>query len=184
MRVIAGKFRSRNLQSLPGNDTRPTYDRLKETLFNILQSAGAVDGARFLDLYAGTGSVGLEAISRGARRSVFVDANKKAVSIIRANIAALGVDEQTSVLHEEVATALPLLQRSEEKFDVVFIDPPYALAGEYGRSLRLLGSGILLAENAIVIAEHDKRFEPGEEHDKLRRYRKLELGDSALSFYR
>jgi 16S rRNA (guanine966-N2)-methyltransferase len=184
MRVIAGKYRSRSLQSLPGNETRPTYDRLKETLFNILQSAGVIEGARFLDLFAGTGSVGIEALSRGAQRAVFVEAHKKAVGVIRANIASLGIDAETSVLHEEAASALPMLMNSGEEFDLVFLDPPYALAGEYERSLRLLGSGSLLAPGARVIAEHDKRFEPGEEHGPLKRYRKLESGDSALSFYK
>jgi len=184
MRVIAGKYRSRNLQSLPGNETRPTYDRLKETLFNVLQSAGAIEGSAFLDLYAGTGSVGIEALSRGAERVTFVESNKKAANLIRANLTSLNIDEEANVIHEEAADALPMLMRSNEQFDVVFLDPPYALAGEYGRSLRLLGSGILLKPNALVIAEHDKRFEPGEDHAPLQRYRRLEQGDSALSFYR
>jgi 16S rRNA (guanine966-N2)-methyltransferase len=184
MRVIAGKYRSRNLQSLPGNETRPTYDRLKETLFNVLQSAGAVEGAIFLDLFAGTGSVGIEALSRGASRIVFVESNKKAANLIRANLTSLNIDGNVSVLQEEAASALPMLIKSGEQFDVVFVDPPYALAGEYGRSLRLLGSGTLLKPNAIVIAEHDKRFEPGEDHTPLKRYRRLEQGDSVLSFYR
>ena len=184
MRVIAGKYRSRNLQSLPGNETRPTYDRLKETLFNVLQSAGAIEGASFLDLYAGTGSVGIEALSRGAERVVFVESNRKAANLIRSNLTSLDINEGISVLQEEAASALPMLMKSGEQFDVVFLDPPYALAGEYGRSLRLLGSGSLLKPNAIVIAEHDKRFEPGDDHAPLARYRRLEQGDSALSFYR
>jgi 16S rRNA (guanine966-N2)-methyltransferase len=184
MRVIAGKYRSRNLQSLPGNETRPTYDRLKETLFNVLQSAGAIEGASFLDLYAGTGSVGIEALSRGAERVVFVESNRKAANLIRSNLISLDINERISVLQEEAASALPMLMKSGEQFDVVFLDPPYALAGEYGRSLRLLGSGSMLKPNAIVIAEHDKRFEPGEDHAPLVRYRRLEQGDSALSFYR
>lgn len=184
MRVIAGKYRSRNLQSLPGNETRPTYDRLKETLFNVLQSAGAIEGAAFLDLYAGTGSVGIEALSRGAERVVFVESNRKASNLIRANLASLDINEGVSVLQDEAASALPILMKSEEQFDVVFLDPPYALAGEYGRSLRLLGSGSLLKPDGVVIAEHDKRFEPGEDHAPLKRYRRLEQGDSALSFYR
>src|SRR6266567_6859212 len=184
MRVIAGKFRSRNLQSLAGNETRPTYDRLKETLFNVLQSARALDGLTFLDLFAGTGAVGIEARSRGAERVVFVESNKKAVNLIRANLTSLHIDGEASVIHEEAATALPMLMKSGEQFDIVFLDPPYALAGEYGRSLRLLGNSTLLKADALVIAEHDKRFEPGEDHAPLKRYRRLEQGDSALSFYR
>ena len=184
MRVIAGKYRSRNLQSLPGNETRPTYDRLKETLFNVLQAAGAIEGAAFLDLFAGTGSVGIEALSRGAERVTFVESNRKAANLIRTNLESLNIDEGASVLQEESETALPMLIKSGEQFDVVFLDPPYALSGEYGRALRLMGGGTLLKPTSVVIAEHDKRFEPGEEHGTLKRYRRLEQGDSALSFYR
>jgi 16S rRNA (guanine(966)-N(2))-methyltransferase RsmD len=184
MRVIAGKYRSRNLDSLPGNETRPTYDRLKETLFNVLQSAGAIEGATFLDLYAGTGSVGIEALSRGANRVVFVEFNRKAANLIRSNLTSLNINEGVDVFQEEAADALPMLMKAAEQFDVVFLDPPYALAGEYGRSLRLLATGSLLKPHALVIAEHDKRFEPGEDHTPLKRYRRLEQGDTALSFYR
>src|SRR3569833_3131701 len=117
MRGIAGKYRSRNLQSLPGNETRPTYDRLKETLFNVLQSAGAIEGAAFLDLFAGTGSVGIEALSRGADRVVFVESNRKAANLIRTNQTSLNIDEGVSVLQEEAASALPMLMKSGEQFD-------------------------------------------------------------------
>jgi 16S rRNA (guanine966-N2)-methyltransferase len=184
MRVIAGKYRSRNLDSLPGNETRPTYDRLKETLFNVLQSAGAIEGAVFLDLYAGTGSVGIEALSRGAERVVFVESNRKAANLIQSNLNSLNINAGADVFQEEAADALPMLMKADEQFDVVFLDPPYALAGEYGRSLRLLATQTLLKPHALVIAEHDKRFEPGEDHAPLKRYRRLEQGDSALSFYR
>jgi 16S rRNA (guanine(966)-N(2))-methyltransferase RsmD len=184
MRVIAGKYRSRNIESLPGNETRPTYDRLKETLFNILQSAGVIEGATFLDLFAGTGSVGIEALSRGAERVVFVESNRKAANLIRSNLKSLNIDEGADVFQEEVADALPMLMNAAEQFDIVFLDPPYALAGEYGRSLRLLSTGSLLKPHSLVIAEHDKRFEPGEDHSPLKRYRRLDQGDSALSFYR
>src|SRR6185369_3719816 len=109
MRVIAGKYRSRNIESLPGNETRPTYDRLKETLFNILQSAGVIEGATFLDLFAGTGSVGIEALSRGAERVVFVESNRKAANLIRNNLKSLNIDEGAEVFQEETADALPML---------------------------------------------------------------------------
>ena len=184
MRVIAGKFRSRNLQSLPGNETRPTYDRLKETLFNVLQSAGVTEGASFLDLFAGTGAVGIEALSRGARRVVFVESNRKAVNLIRTNLTALAVGDEAEVIGEEVASALPQLMKTGEGFDIVFIDPPYALQGEYERALRLLGGSSLLKAGALVIAEHDKRFDPGDGQAPLKRFRRLEQGDSSLSFYR
>ncbi len=184
MRVIAGKYRSRNLQSLPGSDTRPTYDRLKETLFNVLHSAGVLEGARFLDLFAGTGSIGIEALSRGAAKAVFVESNRKAVRVIEQNLAALKITDEANVIDDAAAAAIPMLGRAGNQFDVVFIDPPYAMQGEYERTLRLLESSGVLAEGAVVVAEHDKRFDPGEGEWALRRYRRLEQGDSALSFYK
>src|SRR5512144_1207825 len=103
MRVIAGKFRSRNLKSLAGQETRPTYDRLRETLFNVLSSAGAIDDAIFVDLFAGTGSIGIEALSRGARMVYFAESEKKAARIIRENLASLGIGEGFEVHEREAA---------------------------------------------------------------------------------
>lgn len=184
MRVIAGKFRSRNLQSLPGSDTRPTYDRLKETLFNVLQSAGVVEGARFLDLYAGTGSVGIEALSRGAASVVFVESNRKAVRVIETNLRSLGIRDEAMVISAETASVLADLSRGEDRFSVIFVDPPYAMQGEYERTLRLLDRSEMLDTGAVVVAEHDKRFDPGEQHGTLHRYRLLNQGESSLSFYK
>ncbi len=181
MRVIAGKFRSRNLQSLEGRETRPTYDRLKETLFNVLQSAGVLEDASFLDLFAGTGSIGIEALSRGAASVCFVESNRKAANLIRSNLASLGIRDGVTVIESEVASALPSL---EDPFDVIFLDPPYQMKGEYERALRLLSSGTLLKPTTIVVAEHEKRFDPGDGYASLRRYRLLTQGESSLSFYR
>ncbi len=184
MRIIAGKFRSRNLQSLPGNETRPTYDRLKETLFNVLASAGKLDGAIFVDLFAGTGSIGIEALSRGAAHVYFAEDARKAAQVIRANLQSLGIVEEAEVFERSAADSLRIMQGAGVRADVVFLDPPYKLQGAYSQVLRIISQSDLLAEDGIVIAEHEKRFDPGDGEGTLHRYRTLQQGESALSFYR
>jgi 16S rRNA (guanine966-N2)-methyltransferase len=184
MRVIAGKFRSRNLQSLPGLETRPTYDRLKETLFNVLAAAGLIEGKVFVDLFAGTGSIGIEALSRGASRVYFVESSRKAAQVIRANLQALGVESDAEVYDRMVAEGIRWLVERGIHADVVFMDPPYRLQGAYGQVQRLITSSGVLANEGVLVAEHEKRFDPGEGEPGLRRFRKLQQGDSALSFYR
>lgn len=184
MRVIAGKFRSRSLQSLPGNDTRPTYDRLKETLFNVLASAGKLEGAVFVDLFAGTGAIGIEALSRGAAQVYFVESSRKAAQIIRANLESLDITEEAEVLEQSVADGLRQLAASDIHPDVIFLDPPYRMQGAYEQVLRIISQTGILTDSGIVVAEHEKRFDPGSSEGNLGRYRKLSQGDSALSFYR
>ena len=183
MRVIGGEFRSRRLQTPPGNATRPTSDRLRETLFNVL--GPAVDGARFLDLYAGSGAVGVEALSRGALFAGFVERGPAALGAIRANLAALGLGSSSSVESRTVTAALERLLEAPESFDFVFLDPPYEAVSEYTETLGLLGreSARLLRPEAVVIAEHARRQALPEQFGALRRRRLLEQGDAALSFY-
>ena len=133
MRVIAGKFRSRRLKSLPGLNTRPTPDRLRETLFNILSPR--MEGCAFVDAYAGTGAVGIEALSRGARRAVFIDRSRAAVEVIRENLASLGLTGRSEVF---TGKTLAVLERVDA--DIVFLDPPYEMEKEYKDALGLLGS--------------------------------------------
>jgi 16S rRNA (guanine966-N2)-methyltransferase len=172
MRVIAGEFRSRRLKSLPGAETRPTPDRLRETLFDIL--APRIEGSVFLDAYAGTGAVGIEALSRGARRTVFLEKNRAAVETIRDNLEALGVSRKAAVVPGPVLRALP-----NHAADIVFLDPPYDQEREYAAVLETLGGN----PPPIVIAQHS-RFHPlGEEYGRLRRVRELRQGDNMLSFY-
>jgi len=182
MRVIAGKFRSRTLKTLEGSQTRPTYDRLKETLFNVLASAGRVEGCAWADLFAGTGSIGIEALSRGAIAVHFAESGVRAARVLRENLAALQL--QAEVSEADAAAALRHWERDGASFDVCFLDPPYDSHGAYGEVLRTVGKGKVLREGGIVVAEHDKRFDPGEGEGALRRYRVVKQGDSALSFYR
>ncbi len=184
MRIIAGKFRSRPLQSLPGLDLRPTSDRLRETLFNVLASAGDLQESVWLDLYAGSGAVGIEALSRGARQVYFVESAKKHVRLLRENLASLGIDSGFEVEEREVARALPLLESTGVVCNYCFLDPPYRMHGSYERTLGFLSQARLLQPSSIVVAEHEKRFDPGERFGALVRYRKLEQGDTGLSFYR
>ena len=138
MRVIAGKFRSRNLKSLEGQETRPTYDRLRETLFNVLASAGVLEDAVFVDLFAGTGSIGIEALSRGARMAYFVESEKKAARIIRENLGSLGISAGFEVHERDAVQAVRLLDSTAVSCDVCFLDPPYQMHGAYEQVLGLL----------------------------------------------
>jgi 16S rRNA (guanine966-N2)-methyltransferase len=186
MRVIAGKFRSRPLHTLRGMDLRPTADRLRETLFNVL-GAGNPDAFAetvWIDLCAGTGAVGIEALSRGAAQVYFVESSPAAAGLIRRNLESLGVAAGFEVMKEDAVRALPKLEAKNVTANFIFLDPPYRMEKIYLRVLAAVAqSSSLLAQDAVVIAEHDKRFDPGEEFEGLQRFRKLEQGDAVLSFY-
>jgi 16S rRNA (guanine966-N2)-methyltransferase len=186
MRVIAGIHRSRILKSLKGLALRPTSDRLRETLFNV--AGPGVAGSRFLDLFAGTGAIGIEALSRGAAEVVFVENHPPAAALIRRNLASLGIRSGATVLASDVLRALEKLasrqQRAIVRFDFVFLDPPYAAAKDYSRVLEFLGSADLLSSGGIVVAEHRRSFALLEAAGEVLRYRVLKQGDAALSFYR
>ncbi|HTS57197.1 MAG TPA: 16S rRNA (guanine(966)-N(2))-methyltransferase RsmD [Terriglobales bacterium] len=186
MRVIAGKYRSRRLRSLPGIDLRPTADRLRETLFDVLSAGGrtALEQSHWIDCYAGTGAVGIEALSRGAGMVYFVEASTPRVALIRQNLQSLGVETGFQILRKNSARALADLEAQGAEADVVFLDPPYSMQAEYRRVLSALADSKLLKPTSTVIAEHQRKFDPGELFQSLARYRKLEQGDSALSFYR
>jgi 16S rRNA (guanine966-N2)-methyltransferase len=186
MRVIAGQYRSRPLRSLPGAEVRPTADRLRETLFNVLCAGDPAKLAEtvWLDLYAGTGAVGIEALSRGARMVYFVEQSKAAAELIAANLKSLGIAGGFRMVKSDVQKGLRQLEASGSVADFMFLDPPYSLQEEYAKTLAALAPSKLLGERSVVIAEHQKRFDPGEAFGELRRYRTLTQGDAALSFYR
>jgi len=182
MRIISGQFRSRRLKGTPPAGLRPTSDKLRETLFNIL--GPSVDGSGFLDACAGMGGVGIEAISRGAHFVHFVDSSRKACTMIRENIASLGVREGFRLLEMDFQKACRGFERDGAAFDIVFLDPPYDREDLYTMALEAFGTRPLLEEEGILVMEHSKRYEPPEEAGFLRRYRILTQGDSCLSFYR
>jgi 16S rRNA (guanine(966)-N(2))-methyltransferase RsmD len=193
VRIIAGLFRSRPLQAPSGLATRPTSDRLRETLFNVL--ATRVGGAAFLDLYAGSGAVGMEALSRGAAHVDFVERAPAALNVLRGNLARLNLaslDLKAGIrIHNSTVGAFLRSQRAgaSASFDLVFLDPPYDAASEYAGTLGLLGGSAagLLAAEALVIAEHRAKGGSAEKLEErygaLARSRLLAQGDAALSFY-
>jgi 16S rRNA (guanine966-N2)-methyltransferase len=183
MRIIAGKYRGRKLKNPPSLQTRPTSDRLRETLFNIL--APRIKGARFLDLCAGSGAVGIEALSRGAAHVTFVDRSRKMYALIETNLTSLNVsDDESEVVSKE---ALEFLRRYTKNdpvaFDIIFFDPPYAM--NYEAVLDYVGEHAtrVLAEGGVMIIEHHRKKNLKEDFGVLKRYRVLKQGDSCLSFY-
>lgn len=186
MRVIAGKYRSRVLRSLRGMDIRPTSDRLRETLFNILTSGNpqALEGSVWLDLFAGTGAVGIEALSRGAKEVHFVENSRPAAEAIRANLKSLGVTSGFHIIEDDLPRSFWRMERQKVAADVVFVDPPYRMKDAYASTLGTLADSSLIWAMSVVIAEHEKKFDPGEEFGPLRRFRLLVQGSAALSFYR
>jgi len=186
MRIIAGKFRSRQLKSLKGLSLRPTSDRLRETLFNIL--GDLVAGARFVDLFAGTGAVGIEALSRGALDVIFVEKHAPTMALLKKNLESLEIRSGVRSLTKDALHAIRQLaaERTSDtsRIDILFLDPPYAEKDQYTEILALLGESHLLADDAVVIAEHLRTLALPEAFDKLQRVRALRQGDAALTFYR
>lgn len=183
MRVIAGKFRGRNLKSPPSLRVRPTSDRLRETLFNVI--APRIEGTRFLDLCAGSGAVGIEAISRGARHATFVDQSRRMCALVASNLELCRIAaEESSVVTMEASEFLRnAAKRARESWDIIFFDPPYA--GDYLDVLNLFApeTGRLLAETGLLIVEHHHKKTLPDELGQIQRQRILKQGDSALSFY-
>lgn len=185
MRVIAGKYRSRPLRAPRGMHVRPTSDRLRETLFNVLTAGDPqrLEGSVWIDVFAGSGAVGIEALSRGARMVYFIEDAKASVAAIRGNLKSLGIEDGFEILQRDAAAALRQLDAQAVSADFVFVDPPYSEHEAYTDVLGLLSQSQMLQPEAIVIAEHDKRFDPGEVFGALRRYRTLTQGDAVLSCY-
>ena len=186
MRIIAGQFRSRLLTAPPGTSTRPTSDRLRETLFNIL--GPRIPDCRFADLFAGTGAVGLEAISRGAAHVYFAENEGPALKSLRTNLTSLRIAGGYALEDRGVMPLLQRLAKASTALDIVFLDPPYGEEEAYTQTLGFLGSQAnraLLAPDALVIAEHATKstFQPADRYASLTRTRSYKQGDTSLSFY-
>ena len=184
MRVIAGKYRGRVLKSPPSMQVRPTSDRLRETLFNVI--APTIVEARVLDLCSGSGAIGIEALSRGAAHVTFVDRSRKMCGLIEANLDLVrAAEEQTTVVQAEAADFLQhsLRDSTVDPWDLIFFDPPYD--SDYSRVLELIGSNVssLLSGRALVVAEHHHKTVRPVQTGEISRKRILKQGDSALSFY-
>jgi 16S rRNA (guanine966-N2)-methyltransferase len=194
MRVIAGTYRSRKLRTLRGLALRPSSDRLRETLFNVL--GPEIEDAVFVDLFAGSGAVGIEALSRGALRAIFAENHRAAAVLLRGNLESLGIplarpgdDPNKSfggtaeIFTQDACAAIELLAARGTKADFVFADPPYADSHAYNDVLELLGESQLLAAGSRLILEHERRRELPAIAGQLERVRVLEQGTAALSFY-
>jgi 16S rRNA (guanine(966)-N(2))-methyltransferase RsmD len=182
MRVIAGKYRSQPLSTPKGRDTRPTSDRLRETLFNVI--APKIQDAVFADLFAGTGAVGIEAISRGARQVYFAENAKIPLQTLRQNLDRLQIRDQAIV---EATGVMPLLRRLLKQkihLDLIFLDPPYREQLAYETVLRFLAKQPILHVNASVVVEHARRFTLPNLNTHLQPYRRVEQGEAALTFFR
>lgn len=182
MRIISGTYRGHFLKNLKGGKLRPTSDHLRETLFDVL--GPLIEGATFLDAYAGSGAVGIEALSRGAREVVFLEHHRPAVVLIRENLAALQIESGFRLIPRSVLTGIEKLAEEGARFDFAFIDPPYEEIREYHHALRELARSGLLGPNSIAIAEHSRHCELEDRYGSLLRTRLLRRGDSQLSFYR
>jgi 16S rRNA (guanine966-N2)-methyltransferase len=172
MRIIAGQFRRRQIKSVPGLAVRPTPDRLREALFNVL--AFRIEGKVFLDAYAGTGAVGIEALSRGARHVILMERNPTALAVIRENLATLGIEDDVSIVRGSAAFLIPNYQ-----CDIAFIDPPYDRINDYASSLIALAA----TRCSLAIAQHASRVTLDQRYGGLRKTRVLRQGDNSLSFY-
>ncbi|MGA9526348.1 MAG: 16S rRNA (guanine(966)-N(2))-methyltransferase RsmD [Myxococcaceae bacterium] len=182
MRIVAGTARGRPLLGPKGKGTiRPTADRVRETLFNILGQW--MDGLKIADFYAGTGALALEAVSRGAEHAVLVDQDREAIQLCRDNARALGFTEKVEILHQPVARAVEHLGRAGRRFDLLFADPPYAARVVPDFLAQVVQNGLLAEEGTIVI-EHDRREEAPETFDKLARVDQRQFGDTLVSLYR
>ncbi|HBY61374.1 MAG TPA: 16S rRNA (guanine(966)-N(2))-methyltransferase RsmD [Solibacterales bacterium] len=174
MRVIGGEFRSRKLKSMPGMDVRPTPDRLREALFNVLSPR--IAGAVFVDAYAGTGAVGIEALSRGAGKAIFIEDKRGPAELIAENLRTLQAESRAEIVRAKASLVI-----ARYSAGIVFLDPPYELEREYQACLDNLGH--TLEPPPLVIAQHDSKLILAESYGALRRFRLLKQGDNSLSFY-
>ncbi|MBL0388844.1 16S rRNA (guanine(966)-N(2))-methyltransferase RsmD [Tumebacillus sp. ITR2] len=182
MRVISGEFRGRRLAAVPGQNTRPTTDKVKESMFNII--GPYFEGGTALDLFAGTGGLGLEALSRGIEKAVFVDADIKAFSVVRENVRTLGLSQaRAEVYKNDARRALDALAARGMKFDLVFLDPPYKLTGLYEELILKMQEHNLLEPRAYVIAEHAADVQLPDSYGNLVRWRHVTYGEIGISFY-
>jgi 16S rRNA (guanine966-N2)-methyltransferase len=180
LRVIAGELKGRKLQKLEGINIRPTSDRVKESLFNILGTR--VFDSEFLDLFAGSGGIGIEAYSRGAAKIVFIDESIKSIQVLKGNLEQLKVSQRIEVYNTDYIHALHKLSQEGRGFDIIFVDPPYLKGFAQNALVHISQEGILKEEGLLVI-EHDLEDSMPETAGKLRLGRQKKYGNTMLSFY-
>ena len=181
MRVTSGYLKNRVILSRIGKETRPTLERLKEAIFSII--GDKIENAIFLDLYSGTGNISFEALSRGAKRSIMIEADKEALRVIIENVNKLGVEEKCRAYKNDVLRAIEILEKKNEKFDVIFMDPPYRENLTH-KTLKKISEHNLLREDGIIICEHGKYEKLDTEIDKLLKYDEREYNKKIVTFYK
>ena len=182
MRIIAGTHRGHRLQTLKGAKLRPTSEQMRETLFDVL--GPSIQGSKFVDAYAGSGAIGLEALSRGAEEVVFIEHHRGANKIIHKNLEALDIRTGFRLMTCSVLTGIERLNEEGFRFDFVFLDPPYDEINEYHHTLRQLGRSSLILPSSLVIAEHSRHYLLEDQYAQLTRIRTIRHGDVQLTFYR
>lgn len=180
MRVISGIYKGRRLKAVEGMQVRPTSDRLRETLFNVLSTS--IIGSRFVDICAGTGSVGIEALSRGAAHVTFLESNRRAANVLSENLTHCGITENVKVINRDAVSTLKYFAQHLLQFDYFYLDPPYD-SELYSQILWTLAKSKLIAEEGLVVVEHRKTHELLPNYDFLRPYRQIVQGDTALTFF-
>jgi len=182
LRIISGSAKGRKLFSPKNMRVRPTADRVKEALFNILTSLiGDFNDLRVLDIFAGTGNLGIEALSRGGSRTVFVDNHLESAAIIRKNLEMLGFDQKAGILIQEAIVALKALEKKGEKFHLVFLDPPYQ-TGLTEKTLEYLAGSGLITDETIIVAEFSAQEAIPTSFGQLQEFDRRVYGDTALAF--
>jgi len=180
MRVIAGTYKGRRLKTLEGFSVRPTSDRLRETLFNIL--APRIEGTRFADICAGSGAIGIEALSRGAGEVIFIESSLKSARIISENLRNCGIRENYRVINRDALRTLKHFASEKAQFDIIYFDPPYG-SDLYTPVMWSIAKNDLLAEDGVVIVEHRRQTPLAPNYDRLRPYRQVTQGESILTFF-
>ena len=180
MKIASGKFRGMEIETPRGTKTRPTGGRLKKSLFDIL--APRLPGARVLDLFAGAGALGLEALSRGAVHVTFVERSRAAADTVRKNLERLGLGEEAELLRREVVSAIGFLAEQEQTFDIILLDPPYQ-SDLHASLLQRIGAASLVSHEGLVILEHHHKTALADAYGGLTRVREVRAGESCLSFY-
>lgn len=178
MRVISGKAKGRKLKA--PSRARPLTDRVKEALFNILREK--VEGSYFLDLFAGSGAVGIEALSRGAKIAFLVEFDRRAVQVIRENLASTGLADEAEVYAVDVIRAIKIFYKKKAKFDIIYLGAPYD-SPWLEKALEKLSESDLLAKDGVIIAEHRKQHTIQTEYSKLKAFREARYGETVLTFY-
>ena len=181
MRVISGKVRGLKLNAPKNDDVRPTTDRVKESLFNMINSY--MMDSDILDLFAGTGSLGIECLSRGANKCVFVDKSKESINIVESNIKKARVENESIVLNLDFKSAISSLALKKEKFDVIFMDPPY-YKNMFSDALLSVDENELLKEDGIIVVEHDTVDKFPDNMGRLYKSREKKYGNTTITFYK